>query len=1096
MYDPTTAALIRGTPELADLDRSMLPDRLTEAFAQVAALRVRLRAGDNPPEELRSTREFARQLAQTNEALVALNPNRQDRRSAAFVAATAYQLVHQIDALSVATNTPAYLEPTAIAPVISAMLLFLVAESSADATEVARRVRPPTPSLERELIRTLVYLARGQLRRITQRALPATEDVAQSFEADSASTALYHLVLRAVRRLAAELSGLPTDGDDVLIALRQVQQLAAPVDGLPPPQDSELDLFEFGPVALLSGPFHLASLLLSVADTLTDAAIINVPPPPNLPPDTWRSFVADVAKERPYLWPNHQHAISHGYLRHGVSSVIGFPTGAGKSAVSQMKIAATILSGKSAVFLAPTHALVDQTVRDLRRAFPSAAVQGERSDELLFLDADTQPHAIEVMTPEACLLLGHIDPHIFDQVGVLVFDECHLIHPKTESDRRSIDAMLCIINFVHLAPEADFVLLSAMMKNTQEVADWLTELTGRETLCLDMAWKPTRQLRGCVVYEQKRLKELATTLRIRKQQRRTRGVPQKVKSQLTAQPHGFFSIRQTWDSQQRSDYAYLPLCAESPPLGTSSGWKLTPNAGVVATALAVSAANAGINTLIFSQSIPFAASIAKRVADSLAPCAVPLTQNELRWTTIAIDELGDADQLYVSIQDQSLISRVAAHHGQLLPEERRLIESLYARAKGLTVLSATPTLGQGMNLPSELVIIAEDSRFDQDSGQREMLEARELLNAAGRAGRAGKNATGVVVTIPGQVVGFDDTAAKIGNRWSRLQEIFGQSDQCLEIDDPLTAILDRIHAQSHPPEDLDRYVVSRLCGADEQEAAETNIRRSVRRTFAAFRMRRAADSAWIESRTEAALALLGEVDPSDDDARVVRDLSASLGLPEDVVSILTVDVRDSAPPLTATVAEWRSWMFQWMSTHADQTIRMLRPQDLEQQFGSNYKRLTTPSERLRYAMPKLQQALELWMAGKPLVEIEPSLHGPTRNRNKSSSARKFVVRLVPTLAHTFAAPAMIIRRNWTVPSVDPQVVAPALFALPHCVRNGFSSLEMYALYKHLEPSPHRREIHRQFQLVSTYLQPSGGAETWNETKERVAEAAVAARNPL
>ena len=71
---------------------------------------------------------------------------------------------------------------------------------------------------------------------------------------------------------------------------------------------------------------------------------------------------------------DHQHAIDAGCFVHGVSTVIGFPKGAGKSAVSAMKITATILSGRNAIFLAPTHSLVEQTVRDLRRAFPTATV--------------------------------------------------------------------------------------------------------------------------------------------------------------------------------------------------------------------------------------------------------------------------------------------------------------------------------------------------------------------------------------------------------------------------------------------------------------------------------------------------------------------------------------------------------------------------------------------------------------------------------------------------------------------------------------------------------------------------------------------------
>ena len=73
---------------------------------------------------------------------------------------------------------------------------------------------------------------------------------------------------------------------------------------------------------------------------------------------------------------------------------------------------------------------------------------------------------------------------------------------------------------------------------------------------------------------------------------------------------------------------------------------------------------------------------------------------------------------------------------------------------------------------------------------------------------------------------------------------------------------------------------------------------------------------------------------------------------------------------------------------------------------------------------------------------------------------------------------------------DPQDVAPALFALTHCVRNGFSSLEMYAFNDHLQRSPHRREVHRQFQRLGPHLQPATHGETWTETKARVAAAAA------
>ena len=77
MYDPATAALIQSTPELDDLDTKALPDRLTQAFAEIVSARVMLREGDVDLASLSETTKFARRLAQTNEALVAIDPARE-----------------------------------------------------------------------------------------------------------------------------------------------------------------------------------------------------------------------------------------------------------------------------------------------------------------------------------------------------------------------------------------------------------------------------------------------------------------------------------------------------------------------------------------------------------------------------------------------------------------------------------------------------------------------------------------------------------------------------------------------------------------------------------------------------------------------------------------------------------------------------------------------------------------------------------------------------------------------------------------------------------------------------------------------------------
>ena len=124
-------------------------------------------------------------------------------------------------------------------------------------------------------------------------------------------------------------------------------------------------------------------------------------------------------------------------------------------------------------------------------------------------------------------------------------------------------------------------------------------------------------------------------------------------------------------------------------------------------------------------------------------------------------------------------------------KKRELHESLFKRRDGIDVLFATSTLAQGMNLPSEVVIICGDSRFDPNADKMQKLEAHELLNAAGRAGRAADGAQGFVLLVPSKVIEFDDQKNEISGHWMELQAIFEQADQCLEIEDPIQSVLDQ-----------------------------------------------------------------------------------------------------------------------------------------------------------------------------------------------------------------------------------------------------------------------------------------------------------------
>ena len=316
MYDPATVALIRSAPDLPELDRERLPDSLSRAFAEIASARVLLRDGDDDTSELLATIDFAQRLAYANEAMVAIDPDRENRAAAGFVAATAYQLVYQAKALRAPKRPRAFLKPGGISPDISAMLLFLVAEASADASEVARTIRPPRDArLESDLILHLIMLAQGQIGRIVARKRLPIASVVKGAGAERVNAALYYRLLRGVRALAFVLQGRRMRGfADPVGVFAEVRNLAAP------DADESIEGLDHGAFAVFSGPFHLACLLMVAGAALLDGAVVNLPPPDGVMRSQWRGAMKSVAETRPYLWRNHKEAAAQGYLENGISS--------------------------------------------------------------------------------------------------------------------------------------------------------------------------------------------------------------------------------------------------------------------------------------------------------------------------------------------------------------------------------------------------------------------------------------------------------------------------------------------------------------------------------------------------------------------------------------------------------------------------------------------------------------------------------------------------------------------------------------------------------------------------------------------------------
>ena len=152
------------------------------------------------------------------------------------------------------------------------------------------------------------------------------------------------------------------------------------------------------------------------------------------------------------------------------------------------------------------------------------------------------------------------------------------------------------------------------------------------------------------------------------------------------------------------------------------------------------------------QSLIFAGT--RRRAVSLATRAAELTQRSL-----SPDEkkaVSEASRRILTSGEETSLSRLLAevvakgsafHHAGLESEHRRIVEDYY-RARAIKVLTATPTLSMGLNLPARRVVVADLTRYDAAHGGNAEIPVLEYRQMAGRAGRPQYDDHGETVMIP------------------------------------------------------------------------------------------------------------------------------------------------------------------------------------------------------------------------------------------------------------------------------------------------------------------------------------------------------------
>lgn len=1096
MFDSETVRLIQGAEPLEDLDLERLPEFLTEAYAKVVA--ARLGAVDlgngRRDKDWAENLEQLRRLADTYEGLSIFLPEENPHRaSCAFVAGSAHHTLSQarliearLDGLDVEIPS---LSIHGVGPEVAACLLFLLAGQQADAAETTKLFRPPADDLhEAELLEGLSALASADGRRLRGILAGGSTDARDGTTPDylrGAAGVLWAELTRAVRLIARVALGLEADEDpnDVIDAVLAMLSSAQ--------RRVEVGNMNLVVRPSLAGPYHFAKLLREVSPRLLATSIAHVPLPTGVDPARWKDFIRHFASRRPFLWRNHARAFEEDFLEPGSSSVLTFPTGAGKTTVTELRIAAELLRGRKVVYLAPTRALVDQVSQELSEHLEPIAESVVRS-RLLEDFGENASGRVYVHTPEQCLAYLSFDEDAHTDLGLIIVDEAHQISgelPAADGSgqmpgRRSVDAMWTLLSLLQRSPDSDVVLISAMVRNGKELADWLGVATQRPAVVLDLPWKPTRQVRGVVVYEETEIKRLEGTLGTRKEALGSEKPRKADKSGVEAQPVGLFCHTQVWATN--SSFAKFAILPESVPLSVNDSWGITANRNQVGGLLLGAMAKAEMRPIVFSQQIRWTASIARAGASALEAAGiseVTITAEEQALFDAAALELGDAQHV-----EGLSGGRIGVHHGLLLWPERAAVESAFRRTDGLLGLVATPTVAQGINLPAEAVVIAGDDRWtgDMDEGGMQPLAVHELLNAAGRAGRAGHYAHGIVIDLPG---GKILTVAQRENSYAvthldHIMSLFGLPDQCLDVVDPITQVIDRVQSAGVGA-DVSEYVVRRAAGIPEDQLVRI-LGAALGNAAAADREVRAANQAALLRKSGAALDD-GQEDAEDLDLDDWREFASQVGVSPVVAASTAAKVPsekaiaawDFQDLLEFTLSEVARQLFALVSPGSSGLARILPRAGTGR--GRSFKFTETLEKwegRWRAILPDV---LHAWMRGEPIADIGTSLHthrGATRGVNAVHLGRRFALHSASSLAHGVSVVARIFEavRGNTVPSVLRSQLALA----PGCVREGFDDPDKLLLFWHL------RRYGGRYPRVAVHAEFEGirdGLPDWAEVPE-------------
>lgn len=419
------------------------------------------------------------------------------------------------------------------------------------------------------------------------------------------------------------------------------------------------------------------------------------------------------------------------------SILVSAHTSAGKTVVAEYAVAQCLKRNQRVIYTSPIKALSNQKYRDFEAIFGDVG--------LMTGDVTINPTAsCLVMTTEILRSMLYRGSEIMREVAWVVFDEIHYMRDK-------IRGVVWEETIIMLPDKVRYVFLSATIPNAFQFAEWIAKIHHQACHVVYTDFRPTPLQNyffpaggtgaRLIVDEKSNFNEQNFNL-----------VMQEVEEKKGADPADPTAKLKGKGKNKKTNKG-----------GADSG-------SDIAKIIRMTIKKKFNPVIVFNFS--------KRECENMAMNISSLSFNDdsekamvRKVFTSAIESLSEVDrELPQIIHLLPLLERgIGVHHSGLLPILKETIEILFQESL-IKVLFATETFSIGLNMPAKTVVFTQVTKWD--GVKRRPLTSSEYIQMAGRAGRRGLDARGIVIMMIDDKLEPDTAKEIVTGHQDRLNSAF------------------------------------------------------------------------------------------------------------------------------------------------------------------------------------------------------------------------------------------------------------------------------------------------------------------------------------